>query len=81
MFFSDRAERRFNFSVWVETYFVDEATESVPVEPSFDLAEHSFDGVELRGVSHVEDSRNIQFIVPRFDIFGLMHVELIHEYC
>ena len=57
----------------VEASLVDYIAQSTAFEVSFNDRKHTFDGVELGGIAHVEDRLDVKLRVVRFDCHSFVH--------
>ena len=75
----DRPQSLLDCPLSVEAPLVHQALQPLSAKEPFDLAEDSFNGVELVTVTYVEDGFYVEALVERPHHLCLVDLQLIHE--
>ena len=75
----DCLKSRSNLLVEVKAFLVHKTVQPVATEDSLHFAEHRFNEIKLRRISHIVNALNVKPRPPRSQVFGLMNSELVHE--
>ena len=75
----DLLESCSNLFVGVKAFLVLKTVQPVVSEDSLHFAEHGFDRIEFWRIAHIVNALNVEPRPPRFQVFGLVNSELVHE--